>query len=162
MKQILASALFVAALAFTSNAQTLEVLSSAGTEASSSTASISYTVGELVIETGTSSSAILTQGYQQGFLTPTAIDEVPADLELSIFPNPTSDYLIIESASISDFDQMTMYDMNGKLIWQETGNQNTENRVQVDFRPFSAGNYILKLVDSDNNASYSYSVVKSH
>ena len=38
-----------------SNAQELEILTSAGTEASSSSASISYTVGELVVETGTSS-----------------------------------------------------------------------------------------------------------
>jgi hypothetical protein len=159
---IIASVALVAGLSFSSFSQELEILGSAGTEASSSGASISYTVGELVVETGVSSSSVLTQGYQQGFLTPTAIDEVPSELELSLYPNPTSEFLIIESVDLNKFDQITMYDINGKLLWSENGNSHVENRLRVDFTPYAAGNYILKMVDSQNQESYSYSVVKSH
>lgn len=162
IKSVLVSATMVAGLSFGSFAQELEIIGSAGTEATSSSASISYTVGELVVETGTSSSSVLTQGYQQGFLTPVAIDEVPAELAISLYPNPTSEFLILESANLNKFDQITMYDINGKLLWSENGNSQVENRLRVDFTPYAAGNYILKLVDSQNQESYSYSVVKSH
>ena len=37
-----------------------------------------------------------------------------------------------------------------------------DNRLTVDFTGHAAGNYIIRLADSDKNQSYSYSVIKSH
>lgn len=156
------SALFSFLFVLGSTIQAQEVIASAGAEVESSGGSMSYTIGEMVVTSTISDDGALTQGYQQGFLTPTAIDEIPAELELSLYPNPAADYIIIESKSLSDFEQITMYDMSGKLIWNASGNGAIDNRITVNFQNQAAGNYIIKLVDSDKNQSYSYSVIKSH
>jgi hypothetical protein len=144
------------------HSQELQVIGSAGSEAMSSGGSLAYTVGEVVVSSSTNAEGTLTQGYHQGFLTPTAIDEIPADLELSLYPNPASDYIIIESKSLQDFEEIQMFDMSGKLIWNASGNGAVDNRITVNFQNRAAGNYIIKLIDSDKSQSFSYSVIKSH
>ena len=162
MKMIKVSALFSFLFVLGGTIQAQEVIASAGAEVESSGGSMSYTIGEMVVTSTVGTEGGLTQGYQQGFLTPTAIDEIPAELELSLYPNPASDFIIIESKSLADFEQITMYDMAGKLIWSQNGNSSVDNRITVDFKGHAAGNYIIRLADSDKNQSYSYSVIKSH
>ncbi|MDA7744691.1 T9SS type A sorting domain-containing protein [bacterium] len=162
MKMILVSALFSFLFVLGSTIQAQEVIASAGAEVESSGGSMSYTIGEMVVASTITDDGALTQGYQQGFLTPTAIDEIPAELELSLYPNPAADYIIIESKSLSDFEQITMYDMSGRLIWSQNGNSSVDNKITVDFTGHAAGNYIIRLADSDKDQSFSYSVVKSH
>ncbi|MCO4807473.1 MAG: T9SS type A sorting domain-containing protein [Flavobacteriales bacterium] len=156
------SALFSFLFVLGSTIQAQEVIASAGAEVESSGGSMSYTIGEMVVTSTINTEGALTQGYQQGFLTPTAIDEIPAELELSLYPNPAADYIIIESKSLSDFEQITMYDMAGKLVWSQNGNSSVDNKITVDFTGHAAGNYIIRLADSDKDQSFSYSVVKSH
>lgn len=162
MKMIKVSALFSFLFVLGGTIQAQEVIASAGTEVESSGGSMSYTIGEMVVASTITDDGALTQGYQQGFLTPTAIDEIPAELELSLYPNPAADYIIIESKSLSDFEQITMYDMSGRLIWSQNGNSSVDNKITVDFTGHAAGNYIIRLADSDKDQSFSYSVVKSH
>jgi hypothetical protein len=162
MKTIKVSALFSFLFLLGGGIQAQEVIASAGAEVESTGGSMSYTIGEMVVTSTINDDGALTQGYQQGFLTPTAIDEIPAELELSLYPNPASDFIIIESKSLTDFEQITMYDMSGRLIWSQDGNNSIDNRLTVDFTGHAAGNYIIRLADSDKNQSYSYSVIKSH
>ena len=162
MKMIKVSALFSFLFVLGSTIQAQEVIASAGAEVESTGGSMSYTIGEMVVTSTTNTDGTLTQGYQQGFLTATAIDEIPSELELSLYPNPAADYIIIESKSLSDFEQITMYDMAGKLVWRQNGNTSVDNKLTIDFTAHAAGNYIIRLADSDENQSFSYSVVKSY
>lgn len=155
-------AIAAVALLWAGSTSAQEVIATAGAEAESSSGSMSYTVGEMVVTSEVTSEGALTQGYQQGHLVPTAIDEIPDELELSLYPNPAADYIIIESKSLTDFEQITMYDMSGRLIWSQDGNSSVDNKITVDFTGHAAGNYIIRLADSDKDQSFSYSVVKSH
>jgi hypothetical protein len=162
MKMIKVSALFSFLFALGSNIQAQEVIASAGAEVESSGGSMSYTIGEMVVTSTINTDGALTQGYQQGFLTPTTIDEIPAELELSLYPDTAAYCIIIESKSLSDFEQITMYDMSGRLVWSQNGSTSVDNKLTIDFTGHVAGNYIVPLADSDKDQSFSYSAVKSH
>ena len=70
------------------------VIGSAGASFSNSTAKTDLTVGEVVIETF-SNNTILTQGFHQGDLkVSTAV--VNIDIKTKIYPNPTTNFLIVE------------------------------------------------------------------
>lgn len=161
-KTLVATASLLTVVAFNTNAQQLEVIGSAGTATETSGGAIAYTVGEMVVETGETSGGVLTQGFHQSFITITAIDELPASLALKLYPNPATDFIIIESDELNRFDNMTMYDMAGQLVWQARGNSAVDNRLTVNMANRAAGNYIIKLNDSKAQQSFSYSVVKSH
>ena len=58
---------------------------------------LSYTVGETVIETGSSGMLVLTQGFQQpDKLTGTFNDPLLGNVKFILYPNPTQDQLILE------------------------------------------------------------------
>ena len=83
-------------------------------------------------------------GYNDGgiqFLTtnPTSIEERD-DLEVSVYPIPTSDQLIIESKS-NDLVDLTLLDVMGKLVFSDKFTGTT----QIDLTQFSKGIYYLNL-----------------
>ncbi len=159
MKHIAMITLFAAG-ALSANAQELEVIGSAGSSETSASGTLSYTIGEVVVATGSSTENVLTQGFHQGFLTPTAIDEVPERFEVTIYPNPTADRLVIESAHLSDFERVKLYDLQGKLIWQQASSLADQERMVINFIPYAAGNYILRMSEKTTGEVYSYKVVK--
>ena len=149
-------------VAFNTNAQQLEVIGSAGTVSESSGGTIAYTIGEMVIETGETAGGILTQGFHQSFITITAIDELPSDFSLKLYPNPATDFVIVESDQLTRFDQIALYDMAGQLVWKANGSSAVDNRLTINFENRAAGNYIVRLSDSKAQQSFSYSLIKSH
>jgi len=63
-------------------------------------------------------------------------------LELSIYPNPASGLLHIESKDGSVIDALTAYDITGRVVLSETGLTAVE---ELDLSSWSAGVYILKI-----------------
>lgn len=87
--------LFTASISI--QAQQLEVAAAAGDFCENSSGSLSWTLGEVAIETLVGANLILTQGFQQSKLTVTTIDDMQLlGIELSVFPNPTNSHLFID------------------------------------------------------------------
>jgi len=63
-------------------------------------------------------------------------------LELSIYPNPASGLLHIESEDGSVIDALTAYDITGRVVLAKTGLTAVE---ELDLSSWSAGVYILKI-----------------
>ncbi|MCK4464729.1 MAG: T9SS type A sorting domain-containing protein, partial [Bacteroidales bacterium] len=112
-------------------AQQLEVVANSGEFYENSSGSLSWTLGEVVIETLSETNFILTQGFQQSKLTVTAINDLQTSgIELSVYPNPTNSFLFIEVKTDKQRDlQINLFDLNGKLILQKkiTGSKQTVN-----------------------------------
>ena len=72
--------------------------------------------------------------------------------EIRIYPNPTSDYIYIETDAKFEIT-IILYDISGKVIFR------IENSVELDLRELSAGTYILELYCKSSNES-SYEVIK--
>jgi hypothetical protein len=91
-----------------------------GLEKTPSGMTLSWTIGEPVIETLQTENIYLTQGFQQPNLQVSTGFEDPAfDYTLRTYPNPTSTELIMET----DFKYPVQYrlvDLSGKLIHEGT------------------------------------------
>lgn len=106
-----------------------ESINTTGGEAIGSGGSVSYSVGQVTYQTHTGTNGSVAQGVQQPYEISviTAIEEAKnINLSVSAYPNPTTDYLILE---VKDFELETLhfqlYDINAKLIQSGkiTGNQ---------------------------------------
>ena len=124
-----------------------EVISSQGDSYSNSNGSIDFTIGEVIINTETDGTNVLTQGFHQtnwNFLG--LEDHVPA-YEATIFPNPIGSELNIRTKA---FDNVTytLFDAKGKLVLQNVLSTE-QTAIKVD--KIAAGSYSLTLNDGAQN-----------
>jgi len=135
-----------------------EVVSSAGETQQVGDFELNWTLGEPVIETFISGSDILTQGFHQTKLIITAIDK-PSILvsELKVYPNPTSDYVMIHLISELQDKQYSLYDMTGKMIRL---NAISETDTRIDVSTLASGTYLLHISTGKNNRIQSFKIVK--
>lgn len=139
-------------------AQQAEVIATSGDFYENSSGSLSWTLGEVVIETLSETNFILTQGFQQSKLTVTAINDLQTSgIELSVYPNPTNSFLLIEVKTDKQRDLLlSLFDLNGKLILQKkiTGSKQT-----VNMQNYKPATYILKVTEG-NKEIRTYQIVK--
>ena len=125
------------------------VIGSAGASFSNSTASTDLTVGEVMIETF-SNISIITQGFHQG-IEDINSDVVNLDINTKVYPNPTTNFLIIELEQNVNAE-LLVYDINGKIVIKDK--LNNEQQKQLDFSFLSQGNYLLHINIADNQSVY--------
>ncbi len=142
----------------TTTVRAQEVISTAGNQGETTSGSLNWTVGEPVIVTISNGTNTLTQGFQQSKLTVTAIKDLKdSGIELSVYPNPTNNFLSIEVKTDKQINLLlSLIDLNGKLILQKkmTGNIQT-----VNMENYSPATYILKVTE-DNIEIRTYQIVK--
>ncbi len=166
MKKLLL-ALVVTATGYTLNAQTLvrQVVASGGGYSSASSGSLSYTTGELVIETGTSGSFMLTQGFQQPDANPsTGIKTTQAvKVDYKLYPNPAREAITLSLKSPESITaNCYIYDATGKLVerLEKDAVQVTDYSHSFNLSAYSAGNYFLKITGADNTVLQTISFSK--
>lgn len=135
-----------------------EVVSSAGETQQAGNYELSWTLGEPAILTYSAGSNILTQGFHQSKLVVTAIDE-PEMLvsKLKVYPNPTSDYLMIHFTSEFQDKQYSLFDMNGKMI---RINSISDSDTRIDVSTLASGTYLLRIGTTKSDRIQSFKIVK--
>lgn len=116
---------------------TPSVVNSTGIELPTGKSSFTLSIGEPVITTLTSSSALITQGYLQ------PIDKIPcAAVEFTYYPNPAKEYLIIEPKGCDDqIESVQIFDLWGRSI--DTIAPKTDNKIHLD--ELSQGLYAFRV-----------------
>jgi len=126
-------------------AKAQQVISSTGGTGQNGSGTLSYTLGELVIDTYTKSNTTITQGFHQPKITVTAINELyGVDFSIFAFPNPTYSLvkLKIEKGGTEKLDY-TLYDLGGKLLLQ---GKLENGETEVSFDPFIPATYFIKIL----------------
>lgn len=149
------------------SAQTIDrdVYSNAGRSATNSGIELSYNIGEAVVFTGTGTSAILTQGFEQEDLaTITFINSYNSVVSANAFPNPVEERLYVDvssSKAISDFE-LEVYDIQGRKVNIECLYPSSffNYNFILDFSFFNSGVYIVKLSSSKSNYSSVFKISK--
>jgi hypothetical protein len=165
-KIILLSICLFAFLWVKSQSLSPEVISTAGDYFVGTNASVSWTLGETVIETYTSSGTILTQGFQQLSYTIVSIDEPPISKNannghINVYPNPATDFINVDFIDITHSGVMAqMYDLQGKKMMEEQMQTNPAHR-QLDLSKIAKGSYILRFTDPNGIFIKSFKVVKN-
>ena len=125
-------------------AQPHDVISASGASFQNSSGYISFTIGECITSTLVSSEAILTQGFLQTKLqNGVPVINLP-EIEISVFPNPVKDLLILQIGEHHGFHYM-LYNILGELI--ERGLV-LDERTEIDFSALTPAVYILRVTDN--------------
>ncbi|MDD4109116.1 MAG: T9SS type A sorting domain-containing protein [Prolixibacteraceae bacterium] len=126
-----------------------EVVASSGASGSITGYKVDWTLGEPVIETLPGSVNILTQGMHQTKLTVTGLEELTIPgLEIRVYPNPTSDLLIIEVIQTGNYSfRYELFDITGRKMAVNKMNSNIE---EINMSNFVSGFYLLNVLNSDS------------
>jgi len=159
-KNLKLSAILLLALG-TAGLQAQETVPATGGDASGSGGSSSYTVGQLFYTTITGTNGSVTQGLQQPYEISviTGIEEAKGiDLNVSAFPNPTTDVLNLE---IGNYDNTNLsyqlFDMQGRMV--------VSKKITGDHTSIGTGNlvsatYFLRVLE-DNKEIKSFKIIKN-
>jgi hypothetical protein len=147
-------------LSFSMNAQTShQVLSATGGDASGSGGSVAYSVGQIVYTTSTGTTGSVAQGVEQAYeISSVGIKETALNISLSIFPNPTSDYLTLK---VEDYNNealsYSLLDEQGKLVLNE---QITNQVTQVAMSNLARGAYFINVLQ-ENKKIQTFKIIKN-
>ena len=134
-----------------------EVVSTQGESYSNASAKIDFTIGEVVINTGTDGTNDLTQGFHQTNWTFLGVEDFAPNYEAIIFPNPTQEVLNIRTSMFENVTY-TLYDAQGKLVMQ---NILSAEQTPIQVSQLAPGSYSLTLNNETQNLK-TFKLIKTH
>jgi hypothetical protein len=134
-----------------------EVVATQGDSYSNASGSIDFTIGEVVINTGTDGTNDLTQGFHQTNWNLVGLENLAPNYEATIYPNPTEDVLNIKTTS---FENVTysLYDTQGKLVMQDVL---SVEHTPIQVSHLAPGSYSLTLNNETQNLK-TFKLIKTH
>lgn len=125
--------------------QAQELISTAGNTADDGTTQIAFSIGESVTVTHQDGTNQLTQGFHQGEVTVSFIEENL--LQLKVYPNPNNGIFQLTKDDLSPVIYK-IYSLQGEFI--ENG---TFSALQKEFNlsHFANGNYLLEIATAEDN-----------
>ncbi|HPF00730.1 MAG: T9SS type A sorting domain-containing protein [Bacteroidales bacterium] len=136
-----------------------ESISASGGNAIGSAGSVSYTVGQIVYSTNSSTSGSVAQGIQQPYEISEVVDgyeQLSEHLYCSVYPNPTTDFLVLEIDNAAEVIYQ-LYDATGKFVASRIV---TDATTMIDMNGLVSGTYFLKIL-KDNQMVKTYKIIKN-
>ena len=129
-----------------------------GGDATGAGGSSSYTVGQVVYTTNTGTNGSVAQGVQQPYeiSTTVGINETSINLELSVYPNPTTDYLTLKVEDNTELNYQ-LYDSQGKIIENK---KVTANSTTISMEALPKSIYFLNVTDN-NQVVKTFKIIKN-
>jgi hypothetical protein len=149
---------FLILLFFSISISGQEVISTAGDFHFAGGHSVSWTIGEPVIDTWTAGGTVISQGFQQPILDIVSVYEHPdPSIDINAYPNPTSDFLNLVVAN-DDVEKLSyqLFDITGKLLDSQ---QIISEKTEIKFTQFPVATYYLKIT-SGNTELKTFKIVK--
>ncbi len=117
---------------------------------------LSWTLGEISVETFSADTLKLTQGFQQIYLTIVPVF-TQTNSNFKIYPNPANQFVFIENISplVSNY-QLT--DALGKVL--ATGKIEAD-KVQLDVGQLNFGTYFINIFDKNQSVVSIHKIIKS-
>ena len=135
-----------------------EGLTASGGEATGAGGTASYSVGQVFYTSNTGSTGIVSQGVIQPFevYIILGIEETEIYLEMSAYPNPTSNYLTLKTGNNAHFSYQ-LYDMQGRII-ENKKVTTTDTTISMETLPTAT--YFLK-VTKDSQLVKTFKIIKN-
>ena len=133
-----------------------QVIGTAGKTQTNSNLKVSWTTGEPVVGLMTAGGNQLGNGYYPALnLQALSIEDNLIDLQIKVYPNPTSLFLYVSHPELISFF-IQIVDLNGKLIY--SGNINKEE--PLDISNYSTGIYAVTIENKESNKKNNYKIIK--
>jgi hypothetical protein len=136
-----------------------EIISTSGDYSDGSSGQLSWTLGDLAVETYSSGDAKLTQGFQQPiYEVMTTFKNLEYDFAIQVYPVPSTDYITVEFDQIQDNLEVILYNLQGEKVLSKKVDSET---ITIDLNYLSPSEYVLKIVNKENKLIKSYTIVKN-
>ena len=134
-----------------------QVIGTAGKTQSNSNLKISWTAGEPVVGLMTAGGNQLGNGYYPALnLQALSVEDNMMDVQLRVYPNPTSQYLCVSHPELNSFG-ITIVDLNGKQMYQGTINK----EKPLDISNYTLGIYMVTFENAATNKKNTYKIIKN-
>jgi hypothetical protein len=149
--------LLFGALALSSISFSQEVISTQGESYSNENGSIDFTIGEVVINTGTDGTNNLTQGFHQTNWNFLGVDNHEQNFEATVYPNPMGAELYIQTENF-EYVSYVLYDATGRIVAE-----NKLNALQtgIDVSTFAPSSYSLILLNESQEKVKTFKLIKT-
>ncbi len=123
------------------------VVSVSGNYKTATNNSLSWTVGEAVVDILTSSNYMLTVGFQQNWERIIGIDDLEANRESALFPNPGNGIIFIRATGHASSELLIeLFDLRGIKVYSERKNVTSGDKlITLDVSNLKTGMYFLHL-----------------
>jgi hypothetical protein len=141
---------------------TMETINASGNDSTGSSGSVTYSIGQVFYTYIGESVFDVTQGIQQEELSinlGTTENSVEPKIEISIFPNPTTDFVNVNMEGFeyeNGLRSYQLYDYQGRLLKQNAIDQTD---TQINLNDLSASIYILQVY-ADNKVLKTFKILK--
>jgi hypothetical protein len=133
-----------------------QVIGTSGKTLTNSNLKLSYTVGEPVVGLMTAGGNQLGNGYYPALdLQVLSVEDNVLDVQLKVYPNPTSQSLYVSHPDMNSFG-ITIVDLNGKQLY--VGAINKEEPLDVS--GYTQGIYLVTVENVIINKKNSYKIIK--
>ena len=154
MKQLI----FILLASTTCFSQTIskQVIGTAGKTQTNSNLKVSWTTGEPVVGLMTAGGNQLGNGYYPAMdIQALSIDDLALNVEIMLYPNPTSQSLYVSHPELNSFG-IQIVDLNGKQVYAGT----IEKEVPLDVSSYTQGMYLVTIEDTTNHKKNTYKIIK--
>ena len=133
-----------------------QVIGAAGKTLSSGNSKLSWTVGEPVVGLMTAGGNQLGNGYYPALdLQALSVEDNVLDIQLRIYPNPTSQSLYVTHPEMNSFG-ITIVDLNGKQLYSGSINKDEP----LDVSNYTQGMYVVTIENTATNKKNTYKIIK--
>ena len=138
------------------------VIGTAGDTFHSSEGYLDWSLGEVMTETYTKNSKILTQGFHQIEIKNTVTEIKAFDPEKSnvVYPNPVRNSLTVQLTNGGSY-QIEVYSPRGNKVIDQIINLESEKvQFQIDFHDLSPALYVLRILNTQTGQVSSFKIEK--
>ncbi len=133
-----------------------QVIGTSGKTLTNSNLKLSYTVGEPVVGLMTAGGNQLGNGYYPAMdLQALSVEDNVLDVQLRVYPNPTSQSLYVSHPELNSFG-ITIVDLNGKQLYQGT----IIKEEPLDVSNYTQGMYLVTIENTTTNKKNTYKIIK--
>ena len=134
-----------------------QIIGSAGTTQSNSNLKVSWTIGEPIVGLMTAGGNQLGNGYYPTLnLQALSIKDHSLDVQIKVYPNPTSQLLYVSHPEINSFS-ILIEDLNGKILYTGT----IQKDQPLDVSGYTLGMYLVTIENKATNKKHTYKIIKN-
>jgi len=139
--------------------QAQEAIPAAGGDASGGGGTVSYSVGQIIFTTYTATEGSVAQGVQQPYeiLITTGLEKTAITLNYSAYPNPTTNYLMLQIDNYNKALLYQLYDLNGNIIESK---QVTGKVTYIAMEQLAIATYFLRITQY-NQVIKTFKIIKN-
>ena len=133
------------------------VVATAGDFFSSSSGSLSWTLGEVSTETLQKSIGILTQGFQQPH--EATVTGLEVNLNLSVYPNPVREFLFVKTTEAGEY-LLELFNLQGQRVIDQHSYADASVQLRIDMKETRNALYLLRITNKSTGKSSIHKIEK--